>query len=144
MRVFIVFILFITILSCSKEPSLLDRCIEANTEEINLLNKIKKDQPVMEKLVLDWVEASELNDGEKVIQVKYDALILHTKQFEASLNEKERKIFHKLIETINENTDNSAAWTWDMIYDFVVPLQIESIEDNKIQALKKCNSQGIY
>ena len=144
MRVFIVFILFITILSCSKEPSLLDRCIEANTKEINLLNKIKEDQPVLEKLVLDWVEASELNDDEEVIQVKYDALILHNQQFEASLNEKERKIFHKLNEVINENTDNNAAWTWDMTYEFVEPLQIKSVEDDKIQALKKCNSQGIY
>ena len=144
MRVFIVFISFIMIFSCSKEPSLLDRCVEANINDINLLNKIKEDQPVTTKLVLDWVEASELNDGEEVIQEKYDALILHNQQFETSLNEKERKIFNKLTQAINESADDNTAWTWDRTYEFVEPLQAKSIEDDKIQALKKCNSQGIY
>ena len=39
MRILIVFIFLITTVGCSKEPSLLDRCVATNSEEVNYYDK---------------------------------------------------------------------------------------------------------
>ena len=142
MRVLSIFISLIALVSCGEEPSLLERCIEANTEEINLLNKLKENRPIEMQLFFDFKEAVESSDGnEELYKDELDAVVLQGEKFLESLTITELSIHNEFYE-ISEDTLDSLVW--EEMYESMKPLQAKAIEEAKSKALDKCNSQGIY
>ena len=140
MRVLSIFISLIALVSCGEEPSLLERCIEANTEEINLLNKLEENRPIEMQLFFDFKEAVESSNGnEELYKDELDAFVLQGEKFAESLTETELSIYSEFF--VDKN-DGPIAW--EEMYESMKPLQAKAIEETKSKALDKCNSQGIY
>ena len=139
MRVLSILISLIALVSCGEEPSLLERCIEANTEEINLLNKLKENRPIEMQLFFDFKEAVESSNGnEELYKDELDAFVLQGEKFAESLTETELSIYS---ESFDEK--NGGQISWEEMYESMKPLQAKAIEEANNKALDKCNSQGI-
>ena len=57
----LLFLPLLLIASCSEEPSLLDRCIEANIEEVNFENKFLNSRPEAIKLMRKYYGIKQWN-----------------------------------------------------------------------------------
>ena len=140
MRVLSIFISLIALVSCGEEPSLLERCIEANTEEINLLNKLEENRPIEMQLFFDFKEAVESSNGnEELYKDELDAFVLQGEKFAESLTETELSIYSEFFVD-----KNGGQISWEEMYESMKSLQAKAIEEAKSKALDKCNSQGIY
>tara|TARA_B100000242_G_scaffold261680_1_gene207665 strand:+ start:64 stop:486 length:423 start_codon:yes stop_codon:yes gene_type:complete len=140
MRVLSIFISLIALVSCGEEPSLLERCIEANTEEINLLKKLKENRPIEMQLFFDFKEAVESSNGnEELYKDELDAVVLQGEKFTESLTETELSIYSEYYVD-----KNGGPIAWEEMYESMKSLQAKAIEEANSKALDICNSQGIY
>lgn len=140
MRVLSIFISLIALVSCGEEPSLLERCIEANTEEINLLKKLKENRPIEMQLFFDFKEAVESSNGnEELYKDELDAFVLQGEKFAESLTKTELSIYSEFYDE-----KNGGQISWEEMYESMKSLQAKAIEEANSKALDKCNSQGIY
>ena len=140
MRVLSIFISLIALVSCGEEPSLLERCIEANTEEINLLKKLKENRPIEMQLFFDFKEAVESSNGnEELYKDELDAFVLQGEKFAESLTKTELSIYSEFYDE-----KNGGQISWEEMYESMKSLQAKAIEKANSKALDKCNSQGIY
>jgi len=135
MRALILIISLITIVSCGKEPSLLDKCITSNQEEFNFFDKWRtwgKENIQLQK--------KHLPSGEwETIELKKDyhrMIVNHTDAFLNSLTDDEYSVFQKLGRD-RFSKDKEAI-------DKAKTLQADFIKLQRDKAKKICNMQGIY
>ena len=132
----LLFLPLLLIASCSEEPSLLDRCIEANIEEVNFENKFLNSRPEAIKLMRKYSDAFESSNGTDY-QNELDAY-LEFKKFEESLTSTEMGLYELLAE------EGSELETAEQQLELVKSIQAKALKDANNKAIKFCNLQGIY
>ena len=133
----LLFLPLLLIASCSEEPSLLDRCIEANIEEVNFENKFLNSRPEAIKLVRKYSDAFESSNGTDY-QNELDAYFEFKKKFEESLTSTEMGLYELLAE------EGSELETAEQQLELVKSIQAQALKDANNKAIKFCNLQGIY
>ena len=144
MRVLILFISLITIVSCSKEPSLLDKCIASNLEdrgEFDLLNKYIPYNKASRKLWDDWtIRTGDVSLEEE--QVKYNKLSQPLRDsFMDSLTEDEQDVY---FDVRHHDWENEIDYTEEEVKEQIKTLSSNFIKLYTDKAEKICNMQGIY
>lgn len=133
----LLFLPLLLIASCSEEPSLLDRCIEANIEEVNFENKFLNSRPEAIKLMRKYSDAFESSNGTDY-QNELDAYLEFKKKFEESLTSTEMGLYELLAE------EGSELETAEQQLELVKSIQAKALKDANNKAIKFCNLQGIY
>ena len=137
MRVLIVFIFLITIVGCSKEPSVLERCIATNSEEVNYYDKFVphfKEALRLNDIVNEAIE----NNNEEEYQLSVQNLNLHLPKFKESLTDIEMEVL-AINDAMAKSTD-----TEEEVFNNAKQAEAEVIESIKAKAVKTCAAQGIY
>ena len=137
MRVLIVFIFLITIVGCSKEPSVLERCIATNSEEVNYYDKFV---PFFKEALRlnDIVKKAVENNNEEEYQLSVQNLYLHLPKFNESLTDIEMEVL-AINDAMAKSTD-----TEEEVFNNAKQAEAEVIESIKAKAVKTCAAQGIY
>lgn len=128
------------VVSCSEEPSLLDRCIEANIEEVNFENKFMN----YYAQVSEWRELNSdaldtcVDADNTLCKLAIDEFNKSQSIFIESLTDTETSLYKKFSET-NPNEANI-----DEAMSNMQSLQAKAIDDANNKAIEFCNLQGIY
>ena len=126
------------IASCSEEPSLLDKCIEANIERINFENKFLDYWSEREELREMYFEAAESSGNDSMIDEWVNVVIALESKFTKSLTDTESSLWEEFL-GMNPNTKTN-----EEVFLDVKSLQAKAIDDAYKKANKYCNLQGIY
>ena len=118
----LLFLPLLLIASCSEEPSLLDRCIEANIEEVNFENKFLNSRPEAIKLMRKYSDAFESSNGTDY-QNELDAYLEFKKKFEESLTSTEMGLYEFLAE------EGSELETAEQQLELVKSIQAKALKD---------------
>ena len=139
MRVLIVFIFLITIVGCSKdkEPSVLERCIATNSEEVNYYDKFVPHFKEVLRLN-DIVNEAIKNNNEEEYLLSVQNLDLHLPKFFESLTDIEMEVL-AIHDARAKSTD-----TEEEVFNNAKQAEAEVIESIKAKAVKTCAAQGIY
>ena len=135
MRILIVFIFLIITVGCSKEPSLLDRCVATNSEKVNYYDKF--DTHIEKIIRFEKIFEEELASGEEGFEE-----VLKRQLWYNSFNDIEKEInkTRRDIAKTRDKTTDTKEWNLNVAKQ----LQVEAVESIKAKAIKKCASLGIY
>ena len=122
---------------CSKEPSVLERCIATNSEEVNYYDKFVpffKEALRLNDIVNEAIE----NNNEEEYQLSVQNLNLHLPKFKESLTDIEMEVL-AINDAMAKSTD-----TEEEVFNNAKQAEAEVIESIKAKAVKTCAAQGIY
>ena len=133
------FITFILIVSCDKQPILLETCLETNKEEVNYVDKYNEYIPEALNLLTIYYEELESSNG---VKEKYEKSLInffeHKSAFLDKLTDSEKEIDAELV------VKSKSSYTNMEMLELAKDIQATKIESLKVEATMDCNSQGIY